>query len=414
MNKKERICIIGAGVSGLSTAYYLEEKGYENITVLEKENRVGGKCNSIEYNGKVYEIGSILFFDHNHHMMELIEEFNITDFGPILYRGYFDEKGKTISQINKDEISEFRRQFYKLPSILKEYDYIWEPGLVDVPLELCVPFSEWCIKNEIPLVQKTYIPPFTAFGYGFFDEIAAIYVLKYLDFQILNSFIEIIHQMTLVDGLQSLWEMVASSLNDVRLNTKILNIKREDKIIVETNLETLEFDKLIIACPLDESLKFLNVSPEEEYLFSQIEYNDFYVFAYKLDNIPEVCGYIPSNFNEDRLGHLTVWYYRWADVASNDLVTVYAVDKDTQTAREIKGKIEEDLENLGVDIMSLYTFKKWKHFPHVSCEELKKGYYNRLDAIQSENNTFYTGELLSFAIMEECMAYSNALVDKYF
>lgn len=414
MNHNARICIIGAGVSGLATAHYLEKIGYKNVTVLEAENRVGGKCCSIEYNGKVYELGSILFFDHNYHMMDLIEEYNITNFGPILYRGYFDENGKVISQIDNEEMGEFRRQFYRLPNILKPYEHIWEPGLVDIPKELCIPFSEWCIKNEIPLVQKAYIPPFTAFGYGFFEEIAAIYVLKYLDFQILNSFIEVIHQMTLVDGLQSLWEKVASSLEDVRLNTKVQSIKRNDQITIETNLDTLEFDKLIIACPLDKSLKFLDVSKEESYLFSQIEYNDFYVFAYKLDNIPEVCGYIPINFSLDRLGHLTVWYYRWADVAHNDLVTVYAVDKGTQTTRQIKEKVEEDLKKLGITNKGLYTFKKWKHFPHVSCEQLNKGYFNRLNNIQGVNNTYYTGELLSFSIMEECIAYSKALIEKYF
>ena len=48
-NKDEKICIIGAGVSGLSAAFYLDRKGYKNITVLEKQSRVGGKCCTINY-----------------------------------------------------------------------------------------------------------------------------------------------------------------------------------------------------------------------------------------------------------------------------------------------------------------------------------------------------------------------------
>ena len=42
----EKICIIGGGPAGLSAAMYLELKGYKNYTVLEKNDHVGGKCNS--------------------------------------------------------------------------------------------------------------------------------------------------------------------------------------------------------------------------------------------------------------------------------------------------------------------------------------------------------------------------------
>ena len=43
----ERICIVGAGPAGLTAAMYLEKKGYKNITVYEKSDRVGGKCYSL-------------------------------------------------------------------------------------------------------------------------------------------------------------------------------------------------------------------------------------------------------------------------------------------------------------------------------------------------------------------------------
>ena len=34
----ERICIIGGGPAGLSAAMYLEQKGYKNYTVMEKND----------------------------------------------------------------------------------------------------------------------------------------------------------------------------------------------------------------------------------------------------------------------------------------------------------------------------------------------------------------------------------------
>lgn len=414
MDKSERICIIGAGVSGISTAYYLEKKGYKNVVVLEKSNRVGGKCNTLKYKGKTYELGSQMGFDSNHYLMELMEEFNVKKVGPILYRGFFDPRGNPVSQIDTKELYDFQEQFYVLPNILSEYKDLRKPGLKNIDPRLCIPFSQWLEENNIPLVGKVYELPFTGFGFGFFDEIAAAYVLKYLNFDILNSFIEITHIITLIDGYQVLWEKIASTLRDVRLSTNVLEVQRGKEVIVKTQLDTLEFDKLIITCGLDEALKFLDATEEEENLFSRIQYNDLYVFAYILENIPKVCGYIPEHFNRDKTGHLLAWYYRWQDIASNDLITVYAMGEEGMAPREVKAKVEEDLVNLGIKINHLYTYRKWKYFPHVDCEELKNGFHDKLEALQSKRNTYYTGEIMSFSIIEECLAYSVDLIGRFF
>lgn len=39
------VCIVGAGVSGLTAAKALEDKGYKTI-IFEKRDTVGGKCQS--------------------------------------------------------------------------------------------------------------------------------------------------------------------------------------------------------------------------------------------------------------------------------------------------------------------------------------------------------------------------------
>ena len=44
MDKNTKICIVGGGPAGLSAGMYLEQKGYENYTILERLDRVGGKC----------------------------------------------------------------------------------------------------------------------------------------------------------------------------------------------------------------------------------------------------------------------------------------------------------------------------------------------------------------------------------
>ena len=54
-----RIAIIGAGVAGLSAAQRLKDLGYRDITIYEKEDRVGGKVLSYRHKGRVYELGAL-------------------------------------------------------------------------------------------------------------------------------------------------------------------------------------------------------------------------------------------------------------------------------------------------------------------------------------------------------------------
>lgn len=45
------ICILGAGLAGLSTAFFLEEKSKKDYLILEKEKKVGGLCRREQING---------------------------------------------------------------------------------------------------------------------------------------------------------------------------------------------------------------------------------------------------------------------------------------------------------------------------------------------------------------------------
>ncbi len=59
MNKK--ILILGGGVAGSSMAYYLTEKGYE-VTLVEKNSKVGGLARTCYYSGHPYEFGPHIWF----------------------------------------------------------------------------------------------------------------------------------------------------------------------------------------------------------------------------------------------------------------------------------------------------------------------------------------------------------------
>ena len=54
---KKRIAVIGAGIAGLGCAYVLQKAGFE-VTVFEKNPRVGGRMSSRTKNGYVFDLGA--------------------------------------------------------------------------------------------------------------------------------------------------------------------------------------------------------------------------------------------------------------------------------------------------------------------------------------------------------------------
>lgn len=50
-----RVVIIGAGLTGLSTAYHFEQLGFSDFKIFEKERTVGGLCRSVEQDGFTFD-----------------------------------------------------------------------------------------------------------------------------------------------------------------------------------------------------------------------------------------------------------------------------------------------------------------------------------------------------------------------
>lgn len=65
--------ILGAGLSGISTAFFLQsEKYFEDITLLEMESTPGGLCRSIKKDNYIYDIGPHILFSKDKEMLELM------------------------------------------------------------------------------------------------------------------------------------------------------------------------------------------------------------------------------------------------------------------------------------------------------------------------------------------------------
>ncbi len=380
-----------------------------------------------------------------------IEFCGITHDGPKLNRNYKNLKGKVIEPFEPKKnplkiprLLKMRKQLKVFGELLetkyKGYDVNGHRGVAEGRYDgyavtpdrekisgenpnlkdLALPFKEFCELNGVELVQDIWIGPFTSFGYGYFDEIPAAYVLKYLDFQTTMNFVKV-NLWTWKEGTQYIWECLNDKLrNQARLNSDITSVERHDgKVFVTVNDEVEVYDKIIVTAPLQFLPNYFDATEEEKELFSKIDYERYDVLAVetKPENHPEISYYIFDNMTPERYGHLMVYYRRWKD-SVDQVITTYALrnhrGKRTYKTSACKKIVLKDLEAMGNAASKVVNEKNWYYFPHVFTEDYAAGWYDKVEAMQGMNGTYYAGEIMSFGDMDETAEYSRELVDRFF
>ena len=78
MTQQASIAIIGAGFTGLTTAYRMAKKGY-SVTLFEKTDRLGGLVSSFKLEGQNLERAYHFLYKTDQDIIELVEELNIRE-----------------------------------------------------------------------------------------------------------------------------------------------------------------------------------------------------------------------------------------------------------------------------------------------------------------------------------------------
>ena len=284
--------------------------------------------------------------------------------------------------------------------------------------------------NGVPLVQKIWIGPFTSFGYGYFDEIPAAYVLKYLDYQTCMNFVKV-NLWTWKEGTQYIWEQLNEHIkNPARLNSNIEKVERHDgKVFITVNGKVEEFDKVIVTAPLyipgkradgqKGMVEYFDARDDEKELFSKIDYEryDVQAFLTKPENHPEISYYVFDNMEPEKLGHLMVYYRRWRDQI-DQVITTYALRKHKNSKEipyeECRQMVQDDLKIMHNPAEEVINEWSVYYFPHVFTEDYAAGWYDKVEAMQGKYDTYYAGEVMSFGDMDETAEYSRELVDRFF
>lgn len=411
-NLDQRIGIIGAGASGLSAAEILKAKGYRHVTLLERSRVAGGKCCTLQYKGRAYELGAAVVSGSDGTIMDLVKKYHIpvkrVRYGKnLLLDAHTGLPLKDLTLAQK--VAFIYQLLFRYRKLYQSLPRIDEPGLSQLDTELSLPFAKWSERHEIPLVAQEFANYFTGWGYGYCDEVPAAYVLKHYAWKFIRATIRG-RLYTFPNGIQGLWETVAKE-HEVLYNTTIKRITRTQIVTVETDKGALEFDRLIITSPLDEALQFLDAGVEEKELFKKITHVDYRTYACSIKGFSKQTTYIPGNFKASRAGHPLFWFAPYAD---SDLYTCYILGDWKLSDEEATRNIARLVEPLGGTLQHVERAVHWKYFPHVSSPDMRAGFYDRLEALQGTNHTYYAGELLNFSSVDQSAGYAERLIERFF
>ncbi|MDB2341276.1 FAD-dependent oxidoreductase [Candidatus Pelagibacter bacterium] len=285
-----KIAVVGAGISGLSAAYYLSKT--HKVDLFEKENQFGGHANTIKV---VYEpgkeipidIGFMVFNKHTYpNLINFFSENKIAieksdmSFSVSVEGSGLEYCGKGLSGIfsNKKNLFnlKFIKMFFEIISFYKNCEKIESEKIKSITLgehlkEINI--SDYFINYHIiPMVSAIWsMPPYEAtqmplsFFLNFFKNHGLFKIKNRPQWYTVTN-----RSKTYVDKI--IGQVSGEHFKNYNIN-KIIRNNSGAKIFYGEENEYFDYDKVVIATHADEALKIIdNPTTDEELILKNFKY----------------------------------------------------------------------------------------------------------------------------------------------
>jgi UDP-galactopyranose mutase len=140
------ITIVGAGLAGLSAAYHLKKE----YTVLERDSKVGGLCQSTNIDGYVFDYAPHILFTRKPYTKQL--------FHTLLRDNMHTQNRRAYIYMNETYVQyPFEANLYPLPDSIKEECI---QGIIDKPTTEPNNFYEWIHATMGKGIARHYMVPY--------------------------------------------------------------------------------------------------------------------------------------------------------------------------------------------------------------------------------------------------------------
>lgn len=140
-NNQPKVLIIGAGAAGIAAACRLYQEGVTDVTVLEAENRIGGRIHSVEFGGSVVDLGAQWCHgEEDNVIFEMVKDLDVLgdSFNDYHDNTYYESSGKIVERNVSDELLGIALRIF---------------GNQEEMIECDRPFGEYFIERSVILID---------------------------------------------------------------------------------------------------------------------------------------------------------------------------------------------------------------------------------------------------------------------
>lgn len=267
----KRIIIIGAGPTGLGAAYRLQELGYRNWSIYEKNDYVGGLSASFkDREGFTWDVGGHVMFSHYKYFDDVVQK--------LLGNDYLEHQRKSwIRLMNRWIPYPFQNniRYLSKETLLECLLGLHEVSINKKPTEN---FKEWIFNTfgkgiakyfMIPYNYKVWAVPLEQMGTSWIDERVSV-----VDFQKVIANVILAKddvswgpntkfKFPMHGGTGGLFSRFIPHIKDhLLLGKKTVGINLKNRIIRFSDGSSEHFDILINTSPLDEFVAMSDDAPE--------------------------------------------------------------------------------------------------------------------------------------------------------
>ena len=286
--EKQRIAIIGSGISGLTTAYLLH-KSHE-ITLFEANDYIGGHTHTVKVaqGEQSYDIdtGFIVCNDRNYpNFLKLMDKLNIAmqptemSFSVRNNPLGLEYNGHNLNTLFSQRRNLLRPKFYRL---IRDILYFNEAAKKAIEEGIAENITLDTFVNQQSLsdiFKNNYLLPMAAAIWSCSMEQAGEFPLQFfLKFFLNHGLLDIKNRpqwYAVKGGSKAYIDPMTSGFKDqIRLSTPVNSVVRDDSWIEVNHATGKEtFDQLVFACHSDQALDLLkNASIEEKAILGELLY----------------------------------------------------------------------------------------------------------------------------------------------
>jgi len=294
-----KIAIIGSGISGLVTAYFLSYK--HEVWLFEQNNYLGGHSytTSIEDSDGIQHIDTGFIVCNKKTYPNFIKLLNILNvqlqesemsFSVKDSENKFEFSGSNISTLFVQKNNLFNYQFWKMLFDIYRFNL---NAKKDMYLSTDITVREFIKKHKLnAYAQKYYILPLISAIWSSSINQALDFPIKFL-FSFLDN-----HGLLNLNSAPKWYTVKGGSItyvkklqekiaNNISLSCKVNKVSRiNNKVRINTDNAELTFDKVIIATHSDQALTLLeNPSELEQSILSHIKYQESNVILHTDTNV---------------------------------------------------------------------------------------------------------------------------------